>query len=84
MNSSSFRWFKITYLERGGIKLLGHKYEVLEEKVRTWVSRYRSHGVDGLRPKRSSYIAGFKLEVLYRQEREQQSCRHDCDTIRYP
>lgn len=59
----------------GGAKLLGRKYEVPEEKVRTWVGRYRCHGVDGLRPKRSSYSADFKLEVLYRQEREQLSCR---------
>lgn len=68
----------------GRAKLLGRKYEAPEEKVRSWVSKYRSHGVDGLHPKRSSYSAGFKLEVLYRQEREQLSCRHDCDTIRYP
>lgn len=60
---------------KGGAKLLSCKYEVPEEKIRTWVSRYRYHGVDGLRPKRGSYSAGFKLEVLHRQEREQLSCR---------
>ena len=39
----------------GGAKLLGRKYEIPEEKVRTWVGRYRSNGVDGLRPMRGSY-----------------------------
>ena len=34
-----------------------------EEKIRTWVSHYRLHGIDGLRPKRSKYSAQFKLQV---------------------
>lgn len=59
----------------GGEKLLSRKYEVPEEKVRTWVSRYRIHGINGLRPKRSCYSANFKLEVLYNQQHEQLSCR---------
>ena len=54
---------------------LGRKYGISEEKVRTWVSRFRAHGEDGLRAKRSSYSTDFKLEVLYRQDREQLSAR---------
>lgn len=42
---------------------------------RTWVSHYRLHGVDGLRPKRSAYSAQFKLQVLSHQDREQLSSR---------
>ncbi|WP_425466357.1 hypothetical protein [Pseudorhodoferax soli] len=46
-----------------------------EEKIRTWVSHYRLHGVDGLRPKRSTCSAQFKLQVLSYQDREQRSSR---------
>ena len=46
-----------------------------EEKVRTWVSHYRLHGLDGLCPKRSAYSEQFKLQVLSHQDREQLSNR---------
>ena len=46
-----------------------------EEKIRTWVSHYRLHGIDGLRPKRSAYSAQFKLLVRSHQDREQLSSR---------
>lgn len=59
----------------GGAKLLARRWSVSEEKVRTWVSHYRLHGIDGLRPKRSIYSAQFKLQVLSHQEREQLSGR---------
>lgn len=59
----------------GGAKLLARQWSVPEEKVRTWVSHYRLHGVDGLRPKRSAYSWQFKLPVLSHQDREQLSSR---------
>ncbi|MDD0812922.1 IS3 family transposase [Curvibacter sp. RS43] len=59
----------------GGGKLLARRWSVPEEKVRTWVSHYRLHGIDGLRPKRSTYSAQFKLQVLSHQDREQLSSR---------
>ena len=59
----------------GGAKLLARQWSVPEEKIRTWVSHYRLHGIDGLRPKRSTYSAQFKLQVLSHQDREQLSCR---------
>ena len=59
----------------GGAKLLARRWSVPEEKIRTWVSHYRLHGVDGLRPKRSTYSAQFKLQVLSHQDREQLSSR---------
>ncbi|NMM10091.1 MAG: helix-turn-helix domain-containing protein, partial [Polaromonas sp.] len=34
----------------GGAKLLARRSSVPKEKIRTWVSRYRLHGIDGLRP----------------------------------
>lgn len=36
----------------GGAKLLARRWKVPEEKIRTWVSHYRLHGIGGLRPKR--------------------------------
>ena len=59
----------------GGAKLLARRWSVPEEKVRTWVSHYRLHGIDGLRPTRSAYSAQFKLQVLAHQDREQLSSR---------
>ncbi len=59
----------------GGAKLLARQWSVPEEKIRTWVSHYSLHGIDGLRPKRSKYSAQFKLQVLSHQDREQLSSR---------
>ena len=59
----------------GGAKLLARRWSVPEEKVRTWVSHYRLHGIDGLRPKRNAYGAQFKMQVLAHQDREQLSSR---------
>ena len=59
----------------GGAKLLARQWSVPEEKIRTWVSHYRLHGLDRLRPKRSAYSAQFKLQVLSHQDREQLSSR---------
>ncbi len=72
--------FKLRMVKRflageGGAKLLTRQWSVHEEKIRTWVSHYRVHGIDGLRPKRSVYSAQFKLQVLSHQDREQLSCR---------
>ena len=59
----------------GGAKLLARRWSIPEEKIRTWVSHYRLHGIDGLRPKRSVYSAQFKLQVLSHQDHEQLSSR---------
>ena len=59
----------------GGAKLLARRWSVPEEKIRTWVSHYRFHGLAGLRPKRGAYTAHFKLQVLSHQDREQLSSR---------
>jgi transposase len=59
----------------GGAELLARQWSLPEEKIRTWVSHHRLHGTDGLRPKRSTYSADFKLQVLSHQDREQLSSR---------
>ena len=59
----------------GGAKLLARQWSVPEEKVRTRVSHYRLHGLDGLRPKRSAYSEQFKRQMLSHQDREQLSSR---------
>jgi transposase len=59
----------------GGAKLLARRWSVPEERVRSWVSHYRAHGMAGLRPKRGSYPGHFKLQVLLHQEREKLSSR---------
>ena len=59
----------------GGARLLAWQWSVPEEKIRTRVSHYRLHGLDGLCPKRSAYSEQFKLQVLSHQDREQLSNR---------
>ena len=59
----------------GGAKILARQWSIPEEKIRTWVSHYRLHGIGGLRAKRSAYSAQFKLQVLAHQDREQLSSR---------
>lgn len=59
----------------GGAKLLARRWSVPEEKVRTWVSHYRQHGIAALQPKRGAYTADFKLQVLRHQDRDQLSSR---------
>ena len=58
-----------------GAKLLARQWSVPEEKIRTWASHDRLHGLDGLRPKRSAYSEQSKLQVLSHQDREQLSSR---------
>ena len=59
----------------GGAKLLARRWSVSEERIRTWVSHYRLHGIDVLSSKRSAYSSEFKLQVLSHQDREQLSSR---------
>ena len=59
----------------GGAKLLSRRWSVPEEKIRTWASHDRLHGLDGLRPKRSAYSEQSKLQALSHQNREQLSSR---------
>lgn len=72
--------FKLKVVKRslagdGGAKLLARRRSVPEEMIRTWVSHYRLRGVDGLRPKRCTYSAQFKLKALSHQDHEQLSSR---------
>lgn len=72
--------FKLKVVEsflagEGGAKLLARRWSVPEEKIRTWVSHYRLHGIAALQPKRGAYTAEFKLQVLMHQDRERLSCR---------
>jgi len=48
---------------------------VPEEKIRTWASHHRLHGVSALQPKRGAYTTDFKLQVLRHQDRERLSSR---------
>ena len=72
--------FKLEIVKRvlageGGAKLMARQWSIPEEKIRTWVSHYRLHGIDGLLPKRSVYSDEFKLNVLSHQDRERLSSR---------
>ncbi|RYF61565.1 MAG: hypothetical protein EOO27_01530 [Comamonadaceae bacterium] len=59
----------------GGAKLLAGQWCVAEEKIRTRVSHQRLHGIEGLRAKRNTYSARYKLPVRSHQDIEQLSSR---------
>lgn len=67
--------FKSYLAGQGGTKLLSRQWSVPEEKIRTKISHYRLHGLDGFRPKRSAYRKQFKPQVLAHEQREQLSSR---------
>ena len=72
--------FKLEVVKRflageGRPRLLSRQWSLPEQKARTWVSHYRLHGIDGLRPKRSAHSKELKLQVLSHQDREQLSSR---------
>jgi transposase len=73
--SSSSRWSKASWLAKAERSCWLGSGRFPRRRVRTWVSHYRLHGIDGLRPKRSTYSAQFKLQVLSHQDREQLSSR---------
>ena len=70
---SEFKLIKSFLATDGGAKLLAHRWTVPEEKIHIWVSRYRLHSIDSLRPKRSAYSAQFKLLVLFHLDPKQLS-----------
>ena len=39
----------------GGAKLLARRWSVSEERIRTWVSHYRLHGIDGFQAQRIQF-----------------------------
>jgi transposase len=61
--------------DEGGANLLARRWSLPAEKIRSWVSHYRLHGIDGLRLKRCAHSAQFKLRVLSNQDRKQLSSR---------
>ena len=48
----------------GCAKLLALRWSLPKEKIRTWVSHHRQHGLDGLRPKRSARSVQRFMTVL--------------------
>jgi transposase len=65
----------------GKAKLLARRLSVPEEKIRTWVSHYRLHGIDGLRPKYSTYSEQFKLQQRWEQRIDGQAGNNECDSV---
>lgn len=54
----------------GGAKLVARRGSLPEEKIRTWGSHCRLHGVAALQPKRGAYTAYFKLQSEMHRDRE--------------
>lgn len=59
----------------GGYRAVGLKHEVSEERVRSWVLAYKTHGVSGLKKKFTHYDVDFKLAVLRFMRKEELSYR---------
>lgn len=61
--------FKLEVVQRfmagkGNDKLRTRRWQVPKEQIRTWVSHYRLHGVDPLRPQRSSSYRCWPISTV--------------------
>ncbi|WP_371816540.1 IS3 family transposase [Polynucleobacter sp. MWH-UH25E] len=63
------------FLKSGGLKRVGHLFEISHADVRKWVLAYQAHGHSGLSPKRQHYCPQFKLQVLQYMAKHQVSAR---------
>ena len=76
--SESVRLKVVRKYQAGGLgcTALAKLFGVDETVVRSWVARYRVHGLDGVRKKRQDYFsAEFKLKVLRQTKRQELSNR---------
>lgn len=58
----------------GGVKALSQKHGIGESMLHRWIKAWQQHGEVGLRKKRETYSAKFKLTVLRHMWRHELSC----------
>jgi transposase len=63
------------YLKSGGLKRVGHLFEISHSDVRKWTLAYQAHGHSGLNPSHQRHSPQFKLKVLQYMAQHQISAR---------
>ena len=63
------------YLKSGGLKRVGHLFEISHSDVRKWTLAYQAHGHSGLNPSHQRHSPQFKVQVLQYMAQHQISAR---------
>ena len=63
------------FLKSGGLKRVGHLFEISQSDVRKWTLAYQAHGHSGLNPSFQHHSPQFKVQVLEYMAQHQISAR---------
>jgi transposase len=63
------------FLKFGGLKRVGHLFEISHSDVRKWALAYQAHGHSGLNPSYQRHSPQFKVQVLQYMAQHQISAR---------
>ena len=63
------------FLKSGGLKRVGHLFEISHSDVRKWTLAYQAHGHSGLTPSYQRHSSEFKVQVLQYMALHQISAR---------
>ena len=63
------------FLKSGGLKRVGHLFEISHSDVRKWTLAYQAHGHSGLNPSFQHHSPQFKVQVLEYMAQHQISAR---------
>ena len=63
------------FLKSGGLKRVGHLFEISHSDVRKWTLAYQAHGHSGLNPSFQRHSPQFKVQVLEYMAQHQISAR---------
>jgi transposase len=63
------------FLKSGGLKRVGHLFEISHSDVRKWTLAYQAHGHSGLNPSHQRHSPQFKVQVLQYMAQHQISAR---------
>ena len=63
------------FLKSGGLKRVGHLFEISHSDVRKWTLAYQAHGHSGLNPNFQHHSPQFKVQVLEYMAQHQISAR---------
>ena len=63
------------FLKFGGLKRVGHLFEISHSDVRKWALAYQAHGHSGLNPSYQRHSPEFKVQVLQYMAQHQISAR---------
>lgn len=64
--------------------MAGHRFKLNKSMVKKWVSFYREHGLEGLKPISNKYTPDFKVKVILEMRKNSLSFRETCVRFKIP